>query len=508
MSYGVQAVAIALSGWLMVSGPVLGAKPNVLFIIVDDQSPMDLRLYDPRSTLATPVLEKLASAGMTLESAYHMGSFVPAVCTPSRHMLMCGRSLWHLSIGPGAATCPPQLELQTLPAVFNRAGYVTFRTCKVGNSYEGANRQFRIRHDATRRGGDDASGSAWHAEQVLAFLKDRQASVEKPPFFIYLGFSHPHDPREGKAEFLAKYGAVNPVDETALPPTNAKTPPLPVNYLPAHPFDHGHLEVRDEVAVSGVGRRRDERTIRNEIGRQYACSEFIDQQIGRVLDALQAMGELDNTYIFYTSDHGIAIGRHGLMGKQNLYEHSWRVPFIAKGPGIPAGQRVPGNVYLMDVLATLCDLAGIPPPPTNEGLSFRSVLEGQKTTLREVLYGVYSGGSKPGIRAVRRGDWKLIQYESGNGQERHTQLFNLAENPDELLAEHHAPAVVALTGQKPKPTQRNLADDPRHAEQRRIMEALLLSEMRRWNDPDRFKNQPPAERAPRPENPPQKAGLK
>ena len=71
------------------------------------------------------------------------------------------------------------------------------------------------------------------------------------------------------------------------------------------------------------------------------------------------MGELDNTYIFYTADHGIAIGRHGLQGKQNLYQHTWRVPFIVKGPGIKPGSRAAGNIYLLDVLATLCDLAGI-----------------------------------------------------------------------------------------------------------------------------------------------------
>ena len=128
--------------------------------------------------------------------------------------------------------------------------------------------------------------------------------------------------------------------------------------------------------VSGVGERRDERTIRNEIGRNFACGENIDIQVGRVLKKLEAMGELDNTYIFYTSDHGMAIGRHGLQGKQNLYEHTWRVPLFVKGPGIKAGSRVTGNVYLLDTLATLCDLAGIEAPATNEGRSFKPVLMG------------------------------------------------------------------------------------------------------------------------------------
>ena len=84
--------------------------------------------------------------------------------------------------------------------------------------------------------------------------------------------------------------------------------------------------MRDEVGVKGVWKNRDERTIRNEMGREFACSENIDIQVGRVLKKLEEMGELDNTYVVYTADHGMAIGRHGLQGKQNLYDHTWRIP--------------------------------------------------------------------------------------------------------------------------------------------------------------------------------------
>jgi choline-sulfatase len=197
----------------------------------------------------------------------------------------------------------------------------------------------------------------------------REGTKERNPFLIYFGFSHPHDTRDGTPELLAKYGATNHTDKDTLPPANEKQPKLPVNYLPKHPFNNGNIGVRDEVAVSGVWEKRDERTIRNELGREFACSENIDIQIGRVLKKLEAMGELDNTYIIYTSDHGIAIGRHGLQGKQNLYEHTWRVPYIVKGPGIRAGSRTQGNIYLLDTLATMCDLAGIPAPDSNQGIS-------------------------------------------------------------------------------------------------------------------------------------------
>ncbi|MFM8400308.1 MAG: sulfatase-like hydrolase/transferase, partial [Pirellula sp.] len=135
--------------------------PNILFILVDDQSPWDLKTYNPNSKLDSPVLDRLANQGMVIDGAYHMGSFSGAVCTPSRHMIMSGRTLWHLPISPKVKQrelCPPNLEFQTIPAVFNRAGYITMRTCKQGNSYEKANEQFTIRKDATKRGGTAQTG--------------------------------------------------------------------------------------------------------------------------------------------------------------------------------------------------------------------------------------------------------------------------------------------------------------------------------------------------------------
>jgi arylsulfatase A-like enzyme len=484
----------------MVTAAEPSKRPNILFILADDQSPYDLKAYDPRSQLDTPVLDALAARGVVLDAAYHMGSFSGAVCTPSRHMIMTGRSVWHLPIGPGQAKgknagsgfqrrCPADIEDHVLASVFNAAGYSTMRTCKQGNSYEGANKKFTVRHDSTKRGGTAEEGSAWHAEQVLNFLAAREAADDEKPFLIYYGFSHPHDTRDGTTELLAKYGAVNHTDQSQPPALNAKQPPLPGNWLPKHPFDNTDMKVRDETTVSGVWRRRDEATIRNELGREFACSENIDIQIGRVLDKLQAMGELDNTWIVYTADHGIAIGRHGLQGKQNLYEHTWRVPLIVAGPGVKAGSRAPGNVYLADVLATLCDMAGIEPPKTNEGQSFLPVLTGEVPQIRDTLYGVYSGGATPGIRSVRKGDWKLIKYESPAGG-LFTQLFNLQDNPAEFLQEHHDAAVTALSQASPKPQQKNLADDPAHAATRAEMEALLLAEMERHHDPYRFSDQP------------------
>ncbi len=434
-----------------------GDRPNILFIIVDDQSPFDLKAYDPTSQLETPNIDRLAAEGMVIEDAYEMGAWVGAVCTSSRHMIMSGRTLWHIPDKAGrgnnphqgnAELVPPNLEQQTLAAVFNRAGYDTMRTCKQGNSYEDANKQFTVRHDASKRGGTDETGSKWHGDQVMNYLTARDADKDTDPFMIYYGFSHPHDTRDGTPELLAKYGATNHTDRNSLPAANPKQPRLPINWLPAHPFHHGQPGLRVEVAVSGVWENRDPQTIRNEIG------------------------------------------RHGLQGKQNLYEPTFRVPFIVRGPGIEAGSRATGNAYLLDSLATLCDMAGIDAPTTNEGSSLLPVLQGKKDSVRDTLYGAYCGGTKPGMRCVKKGDWKLIKYDVMDGTVRETQLFNLAENPNEFIAEHHDPAVIAQTGSEPSAIQTDLAEDPAYAEKLAEMEALLLEEMRRLDDPYRLWNQP------------------
>ena len=474
-------------------------RPNFLFIIADDQAHFDLKVYNPNSILDTPHIDRLAKEGMVIDQAYHMGAWVSGVCTPSRHVIMSGHTLWHAPNRPGRDNnphwdnprmVPPNILENTLPAVFNRAGYDTMRTCKRGNSYEAANALFQVRRDADKRGGTRETGSGWHGDRVMEYLEERESTGDADPFLIYFGFSHPHDTRDGTPELLDKYGAVNHADPDSLPNADARQPLLPANYLPAHPFPFRLPGARDEERVSGVWTNRDQRTIRNELGREFACSENIDIQIGRVLQKLEAMGELDNTYVIYTSDHGIAIGRHGLQGKQNLYEHSWRVPFIVKGPGIEPSTRAPANVYLLDVLSTLCDLANINEPDTSEGISFKPVLMGTTDTVREVMYGVFCAETRPGLRSVRKGDWKLIKYDVYDGKYGKTQLFNLAENPDELIEQHHDPAVIALTGYTPSSIQTNLAEDPKHADKLREMEALLLSEMRLHDDPFRLWNQP------------------
>lgn len=481
--------------------PAMDAEPpNFLFIIADDMDTYSVNVYrktEPCETDAagnpypidTPNMDRLAEEGMIFHQARLMGADRGAVCTPSRTMIMSGKNTWQRTAGVSAAT--------TFPGIFNRGvrtgktdlPYATYRTCKSGNSYPTANAEFTVVHDATKRGNTDGNGSEWHGDWGVAYLEDwaNNYQAKGKPFFIYLGFSHPHDERLAREnpDLTGRYGCINTTDPASIV-LNTNAPPLPYSHLsctpatyPAHPFDHGHLDVRDENTVAGIGQYRTEAVVRNEIGREFACVDWIDQQMGRVLDRLEdpngdgdtSDSVVDNTYVVFTSDHGIAIGRHGLQGKQNLYEHTWRVPYIVRGPGIEAGSATDALIYLHETFPTFCDLAGLDIPATidsNDGQSFRAVLEGTTNAHHDVLYGLYAGGDKPGIRAVTDGRFKLMKYDVGNNATQVTQLFDLEQNPFELLPEHGVP---------------NMAEQPAYAQIRQRLEERLMEKRILFADP-------------------------
>ena len=484
--------------------------PNFLFIITDDQDTYSIGAYrrtEPAEpghdgqpyVIDTPNIDRLANEGMMFHQARIMGSWIGAVCVASRTSIMTGRNTWRAKAdydGAGFAA-------NTLPGVFNRGvrsglpalPYATYRTCKSGNSYPTANLEFSIVNDVTKRGNTDNNGSEWHADRSIDHINHWQTNhrADGKPFLMFLGFSHPHDARNARdaanpPDLAARYQSFNTTNPVAIP-LNPLAPPLPFNHLsctpatyPAHPFNHGHLGVRDENTAEGVGQYRTEAVIRNEIGRNLACVDWIDRQLGRVLAKLEdpdgdgdkSDSVLDNTYIVFTSDHGIAIGRHGLMGKQNLYEHSWRVPYIVRGPGIAAGTQTDALVYLHDTFPTFCDLAGLSQPSTigeNDGRSFRKVLEGSSPTARETIYGVYTGGDKPGMRALTDGRFKLVKYDVANNAVQVTQLFDLEQNPFELLPEHGV---------------ENLATRTAYAGIRQRLEEALMRQRIENSDPHAF----------------------
>lgn len=397
---------LALVAALLLVAPASGAeRPNILLILADDQR-FDTIAALGNAEIRTPTLDRLLTRGFVFTNAYCMGGLVPAVCTPSRTMLLTGRSLFRI---PPAGT--PAYDGPMLPTVFKAAGYDTLHVGKPGNSFPPAHRAFDADVPLPHVGSETSRRAA---DAVIDFMRARTGTR---PFFIYLAPSVPHDPREAPEPFRGLY------DPAAIA--------LPKNFLPRHPFDNGDLGVRDEL-LADIPRRPD--AMRRHIADYYACISGLDHHVGRILEVLAETGRAADTIVVFTSDQGLAVGgRHGLMGKQNLYEH-FKSPLIVAGPGIPKG-RSDALVYLHDLFPTLCDLGGAATPREAEGMSLVPVMKGERPGVRDCLFAAYRDCQ----RMVRDGRWKLIRYPK-IGRD---QLFDLANDPWELddlsgQAEHAA----------------------------------------------------------------------
>jgi arylsulfatase A-like enzyme len=380
-----------------------GQRPNVLFILTDDQREDTIAaLGNPH--IQTPNLDGLVRSGVRFSNAYCMGGFVAAVCLPARMMTLRGRSWFSVRNQPPDAP--------NFPKSMNEAGYLTYFMGKSGNTDKETQKQFTYcNYVAPNDNEVRLSGrpDEYLADQATSFLrkwKSDPSTSQGKPFFMYLAGASPHDPRVAPKEYLDRY------DPNKIP--------LPPNFQPYHRFNNGELLIRDEQLAPWP---RTETEIRRHLRDYYAVITFQDEQFGRIFRTLKEIGEYDNTIIIFSSDQGIAIGSHGLMGKQNLYEHSMGAPLIFSGPGIPKGKTVDAFCYHFDIYPTVCDLVGAQIPGSLEGKSLAPVLRGQTNSVRDTIFLAYRDVQ----RAVRRGPWKLIRYPEIN----RTQLFNLDQDPYE-----------------------------------------------------------------------------
>ena len=420
-------------------------KPNILFLFSDDQR-YDTIAALGNSNIRTPNLDRLSREGLVFTRAYIMGAMQGAVCTPSRAMLLSGRSLFRVKENlAGQATWPGQ---------FGQAGYATFITGKWHNEAESLLRSF-AEGKAVFLGG---MGNPYKLE-LVDISADRQlvnkrtsgehsvklfadAAIEfiqRPkggkPWLCYFAPNCPHDPRLAPPSYQAYY--------------NSHKPPAPPNFLPVHPFDNGEMVIRDEQLAPWP---RTPEIVRQHLADYYSYIDFMDNEIGRVLAALKASGQYDNTLIVFSSDNGLAIGSHGLFGKQDLYDHATHEPLIFAGPGIPQGKRTDAFCYLFDIFPTLGELAGVSAPAGSEGTSLAPVIAG-KAAGRDAIFTAYRSLQ----RAVRDDRWKLIVYPQINK----TQLFDLQDDPAEI---------------------KDLAGDPAQAGQLQRLTTLLKSCQQKFGD--------------------------
>ncbi|MBX3449022.1 MAG: sulfatase-like hydrolase/transferase [Planctomycetaceae bacterium] len=406
-------------------------RPNILLLVTDDQRSDSLSCAGS-AFFRTPYLDALAGRG----TRFLQASCSNPLCYPSRAEIVTGCTGFRSGVRIESRF---REGLPYLPNTFREAGY---RTAYVGKWHHNAQpnelgydeaigfyasgrqppdqdyRDFRGVEATGYRGWQfrDATGkplpalgigltpdiSSRFADAAIEFL-DRPRSQ---PFLLHVNFTAPHDP------LLIPPGTD--------PLSRVEQVVLPTNSLPEHPFDHGNAHGRDEMLFPFP---RTPDALKPAWAVYAALVEDIDRQIGRILARLAETGELENTLIVFTSDHGLALGSHGLTGKQNMYEHTLNVPLIVAGPGVVSGQVTDAQCVLRDLFPTLCDLANVPAPHC-DGESFADVLRGQSDTARPYIIGYYGDVQ----RAIRRDSWKLIWYP----QIDRVQLFDLKADPHEL----------------------------------------------------------------------------
>ncbi len=436
-------------------------RPNILLIVSDDQRPDTIAaLGNP--IIETPSLDRLVRRG----SVFTRAICANPICTPSRAELLTGCTGFRNGVFDFGRTIDP--DLVTLPEPFAAAGYQTWYCGKWHNN----DRPSTHGYAQTKRLFTGGGGRWWKPQfdyrghpvsgykgwifrdasdqplpelgvgltpQISEVIADAAIDIIRQdsdsPFLIHLNFTAPHDPLLMPPGFEDRY--------------SADSIPLPENFLPTHPFDHGNQGGRDELLLPVP---RTSELVRADIAAYYAVISHLDAQIGRILDALDAAEKRDNTIVVFCSDHGLAMGSHGLRGKQNMYEHTIAVPMIFAGPTIPQGKRFSGQAYLRDLFPTLCELAGLEIPDL-DGKSQVAVLRGEQESMYKFVIGYFRDSQ----RMIRTDRWKLIEYPIAKRQ----QLFDLLADPLELAdlsdqPEHqrtraslHSQLVDALSAMQP-----------------------------------------------------------
>jgi arylsulfatase A-like enzyme len=448
-------------------------KPNILFIFADDLCYETIRSYG-LTDIDTPNLDGLAAEGLTFSDCYNMGAWTGAVCVSSRTMLNTGRFLWRAHRVDKTAEQERQAG-RFWSEYLKKAGYETYFTGKwhvkanpakafdvarhvrggmPNQTPQGYNRPLPGEPDPwspfdQKFGGYWQGGTHWSvvvADDAIDYL--HMAKKSDKPFFMYIAFNAAHDPRQSPKEYVDKY----PLNRIKVP----------VNFVPEYPWKDAigcGENLRDEKLAPFPRTEHEVKVHRQEY---YALITHMDAQIGRILAALKESGMADNTYIFFTADHGLAVGHHGLLGKQNLFDDSVRVPFMVKGPGVPQGQRNVTPIYMQDVMATTLDLAGIPKP---DHVQFNSLMPLVRATSADAsggnsggapydaIYGAYLGLQ----RSVKQNGYKLIMYP----KIAKALLFNLKDDPQEM---------------------KDLADDPQNLPRLKALFARFLDLQRDTGD--------------------------
>ena len=402
--------------------------PNVVLLLSDEHNPAVSSVHG-HPLVRTPNMERVARAGTLFESAYCPSP----LCLPSRSAIMSGRRVHELQAYSNCNTNLPQ-GFPSWGAELRRQGVHTAYVGKVDTYSDGEDLGFsemilpgnrevpgdplirrkplQVRDEAEKRADgfgphpDPYSADVRHMDAALDWLRTKAPAMESP-WALAVNLHAPHFPHWVTQELWDLY------------PEGGDLPAFGAECETAqHPYaadlrKHFRTELFSEGQIRGLRRG------------YLGCVTYVDQQIGRVLDALEELGLADDTAFMYSSDHGEMLGTFGMWWKCTLFENSVRVPMLACGPGFEAGRRVRTPVDSHDMQAALFRAVGAERPDDWVGAPLQDVPQDDPD--RVVFSEYHAHGTRAGAFMLRKGPWKFIHYA-----EAPDQLFHLDDDPHEL----------------------------------------------------------------------------
>lgn len=451
---------IAASLFSGLSAAAQNAKPNVLFIAVDDLRP-ELGCYG-NAKIKSPNIDALASRGLRFDHAYCQ----LALCNPSRSSLLSGRRPESLGVFDLKTFLRDKnLDVVTLPELFKNNGYRSLSFGKIFHTTNGnhedpkswSEKAWKPGHSPAAKGtapvnapGGDAAPKeddegAFHRDELPAEARDcgdddladgkiaraaikALAAERDKPFFLAVGFNKPHMP------FLAPKRYWDLYDPKDIP--LAMNPSLPDGAPAFASNDASELRRYNGVPVSGP---IPDDMARHLVHAYYACVSYTDAQVGRVLAQLDKLGLRENTIVILWGDHGYQLGEHGTWNKRTNWEICTRVPMILSTPKQPpasVGKSTAALVEFIDVYPTLVELCGLPAPAKLEGKSFVPLLADPAAPWKAAAFSVYQknvpelGGTALG-RAMRTQRYRLIEWSGKTEGKRVYELYDHESDPQE-----------------------------------------------------------------------------
>ena len=426
----------------LISGILLGAailigscnrepedgQKNVLFIVVDDLN-NTIGCYG-HETVQTPNIDRLAGLGIKFNQAYCNYS----VCNPSRSSLLTGLRPETIGVLDNRISLNSVLNGRvTLPQLFRNNGYHTvsigkifhgnserndplawdeeyqFKTAEAGRQGEGRNitsGELKWCNWLMAEGTDDDQQDGQNALKAIEFI----LSEHDKPFFLALGFAKPHDPFHAPKKYYDLY-----------PLENCDPPPVPARWAPSYPHS-----LPGETAIFNKFSEQDKREF---LRSYYACTSFMDAQLGKVIEALEESGEMENTLIVFFGDHGYHLGEHNWWNKVTIYQKGHHAPMIIVDPGNSnAGKETDAMIEFVDIYPTLAGLCGLDPVPGDlQGKSFASILDHPEQSFRTEVRAIVNRGEMIG-RTVKNSSWRYIEWAEG---EQGFELYDQVNDPIE-----------------------------------------------------------------------------